>query len=217
MAIGLPAAMLISSVIAGGAGVAGSVLSNRKKTSETTPLLTPQMQTLLDQLLGQSQGMMQDPARGLAPIRRNAMDLINQRYAGSADRISTNLAKRGYLSSGKLPGSFVGLERSRLGDLSGLESTFSTLAADRMNQGTALAERILSSQTGRSATGTGDALGSGLSAAGSSLGSLTSLMVLSNLLKGGGTTPSPVTPQGYDFGYSAMSPSQQYGFSPRIP
>jgi hypothetical protein len=190
MPMGIPAALLISSAIAGGSSVAGAALSNRKKesTSTSTPTLSPELQQVFDKLLADAGGMATDPMKGLAPLKTNAMEQVNRNYAGSADRISTSLAKRGYSGSGKAPGAFVNLETSRLSDQSGIESAFAKMGADRQIQGMGMTGDLLSRMTGQTSTGTmpGNVAGSALSAGGSSLGSLSALMILSQMLKGGG-------------------------------
>lgn len=143
------------------------------------------MQALLDQMVGRSSEMMNDPFRGLAPIKRNAMEANNRNYIGAGDRITTSLAKRGYAGSGKLPGAFVGLERGRLEGLGNIESVFAQMGLDREQQGADLGSRLLASQTGQTQTGTGpgNAAGAGLQAAGSSMGNLATLMMLQKMLK----------------------------------
>ncbi len=132
--------------------------------------------------------MATDPMKGLAPMKTNAMEQVNRNYMGAGDRVSTNLSKRGYLGSGKTPGAFVGLETSRLADQSGLESRFAELGSQRQLQGMGMTSDLLGRMTGQTSTGTmpGNAMGAGLSASGSSLGSLSALMILAQMLKGGG-------------------------------
>lgn len=149
------------------------------------------------QLLGNNEAIMKDPAKGLAPMRLNAMEGINARYAGSGDRVQAALAKRGYQSSGKGGAAFAGLERSRLSDMSGLESDFSKMASDRQMQASQAIQQVLQTMRGSTTTGPGNP-GAGLSAAGSSLGNLSGLMMMSKMLGGFGGGGGGSTPQYYD-------------------
>jgi hypothetical protein len=172
--------------IGAGTSIFGSIFGNRKKetTSTTTPTLSPELQTIMDKLLADAGGMMTDPTKGLAPVRLNAMEAINSRYAGSGDRIATSLAKRGYQSSGQAPGAFTSLERSRLQDFSGLESDFAKLGSDRQLAGANIVQNVLARMTGSKTVGVqpGNAAGAGLSAAGSSLGSLAGLLAFGDAM-----------------------------------
>ena len=203
--LGIPAAMLISSAIAGGTSIAGAALSNRKKesTSTSTPTLSPELQAAFQKLLADAGGMATDPMKGLMPMKTAAMEGINRGYVGSADRVTTNLAKRGYRSSGKLPGAFVGLETSRLADMSNLEGQFADIASRRQVTGMGMTSDLIARMTGQHSEGTmpGNVAGSALSAGGSSLGSLTALSVLYQMLKGGSPMSMETSlPSGYDPG-----------------
>lgn len=137
------------------------------------------------QMMGNNEAIMKDPAKGLAPMRLNAMESINQRYAGAGDRITANLAKRGYASSGKAPGAFTGIEMARLGDFSDLESKFADIGSQRQMQASGMIQQMIQSMIGSTSTGTGGGgVGAGLQAGGSELGSLSSMMMLGDMLKG---------------------------------
>ena len=162
----------------------------------------------MGRLIAESQDRTSDPNAGLAPLKTAAMERINRNYAGAPNRVTTQLAKRGYAGSGQLPSNLISTENSRLSDLSGLEGTFAQMAADREREGVDLGTRLLTIGGGRDTTGTtpGDSLGSALSAGGSSLGSLSALLTLQRMLKGGGSSDGGMVglPAGYDPGSYRM-------------
>lgn len=179
---------LAPAIIGTGSSILGSIFGNKpqQQTSTTTPTLSPQMQQVMDQLLAYQQTTMANPESGLAPIKTAAQERINRNYAGAPDRIQSQLSRRGYGSSGKLPAGLYGLESSRMGDLGDIEGKFAQIGSDRSMQAASIVQNILGSMRGSTTTGTmpGNP-GAGLSAAGTSLGNLSSLMMLQQMLKGG--------------------------------
>ena len=147
-------------------GIGGSILSLFSKpkpavqttnsssntNSSMTPTLSPELQAVMSQLLGNQQGIINDPTAGLGAIKTNAQEQINRNYLGAPDRIQTQLSKRGYGSSGKYGGAMYNLEGSRLSSLSGVDSDFAKIGADRQSQSSALIAQILASMRGSDTT-----------------------------------------------------------------
>lgn len=195
MPIGIPAAMLVSSLIGAGTSIAGSALSGKPKTNtqtnSTTPTLTPQMQALMDQLSKFSSDSISNPSAGLAPIKNAAVDNVNRNYMSVAPRLNKSFASRGYGSSGGLGDAMLQTEFARGGDLSKLEGDFADRAISRQNFGAGLGESLLSFGRGATSTGTSTgpdtSLSNGLLSGGNALENLSRLLMLSNVLKGGGS------------------------------
>jgi hypothetical protein len=129
---------------------------------------------------------MSDPAAGLQPLKLSAMEGINRNYAQLPDTISRKLASRGYGSSGKMGGALYGTELARMGDLSDLEGKFAGMVADRQNQGASLGEQLLALASGKDVTNTGPSnmAGDALMSGGNALNNLSTLLMLSKVLKG---------------------------------
>ncbi len=140
------------------------------------------MQQLQSRLLGYSSGLMSDPSSGLAPMKTNAQENINRRYAGAPTAVSAQLARRGLGSSGAAGGALFGLESSRLGDMSNLESNFASLTSQRQMQGAGLGESLL--QLGRGTTTTGNmpdqSAAAGFGSAGNALSDLSRVLMFNN-------------------------------------
>jgi hypothetical protein len=156
------------------------------------------MQALMDELLGQARQSINNPMAGLQPIKNAAVDNVNRNYAGVPRRLASQFAARGYGSSGSFGNSLYDTEFARGGDLSKLEGLFADRAIDERNKGLTFGEQLLNFGKGEtttsSGTGTqpGNMAGAGLSAAGSSLGNLSALLVLQKMLKGGGGRLCPL-------------------------
>jgi hypothetical protein len=194
MPIGIPAAMLISSLVGAGTSVAGSLLSGKPKTSQqtssTTPTLTPEMQALMDRLSKFSTDSIDNPQAGFAPIKNAAVDNVNRNYMSLTPRISKQFASRGYGSSGGLGDTMLQTEFARGGDLSQLEGQFADRALTQRNFGANLGANLLNFGKGSSSSGTSTgpdmSLSNGLLSAGNGISNLSTLLMLSNVLKGGG-------------------------------
>lgn len=188
------AAPIIASVIGAGGSIAGSALSGKPKTStqtsSTTPTLTPQMQALMDQLAGYSTDSMNNPGAGLAPIKNAAIDNVNRNYMSVGSRLNKGFASRGYGSSGSLGDSMLQTEFARAGDLTGLEGQFADRAIGQKNFGASLGTQLLGfgrgSSSEGSSTGPDMSMSNGLLSGGNALENLSRLLMLGNVLKGGG-------------------------------
>jgi hypothetical protein len=187
MPVGIPAAVLISSLVGAGTSVAGAALSSKKKqqTSTTTPTLSPELQALQQQLMSYSGDLMSNPSKGLQPMKTAGADKINRRYAAMPGKISQNMASRGYGSSGDFGNTMFQTEFARSGEMSDLESLFSQMTLDRQDRGAQIGQNLLAQGSGSTTTGTipGDSAGSALQSAGNGLGNLSTLMMLSKILK----------------------------------
>src|SRR5438309_9810207 len=96
----MPQAAIMAALV-GGSTVAGA-LGNRSKTttSTTTPSYTPEqgmMQNLLGGILSYD---INDPGKGMEPLKTQAVSGVNKTYDNIGKRLQTTLASRGFERSG---------------------------------------------------------------------------------------------------------------------
>lgn len=166
-------------------------------STTSSPTFSPQLQSLMDNLQGYSTESMNDPTKQLAPIRNAGLDQINQEYASVPNTVSTQLASRGYGSSGLEGSALTSVANAKAGSQSDLEGQLSSDAINQQNFGASLAEQLLntgkgsstftSGQTSTAGTGTSQTTSSGL---GGILGSLAQLLMMAPKLGGGGSNGS---------------------------
>jgi hypothetical protein len=187
----MPVAALAPSLIGAGASIVGSLLSGKPKTQTqtTTPTLTPQMQQTMDGLLAYGSNAMQNGGgSAVTTMKNNSIDQVNRNYMGVPARLSSQFASRGYGNSGSFGSSLYNTEYQRQGDLSGLQSQFAKMGLDQQNFGAGLNEQLLNFGKGSTTAGTtpDTSAQNGFLSAGNGLSNLSTLMMLSNVLKGGG-------------------------------
>lgn len=133
---------------------------------------------------------MDSPEAGFAPIRQAGLDNINRAYASAPMRVSSQLASRGYGSSGNVGNSLYRNELARGGAMSDFEGQLATSAINQKNVGASLGQQLLNSGRGSTTTGTGPGTGlsDGLATGGNALSDLSRLLSFNNFLKpqGGG-------------------------------
>lgn len=187
MPIGLPAALLASSLIGGGASIAGSALAGRPKTSTATsgPTWTPDQQRLIDQLLSFSGDTVSDPTAGLRPIQAAGEEQINASYGNIPRIISEQMARRGYGSSGSFGNTMYQTQLGRLSSLSQLRGQMAGLASDRQMQAAGLGDRLLSTVSGRTQTGTSPDYsgGNALMSTGNAFNNIGMLLMMQKMLQ----------------------------------
>ena len=193
-------AALLPALIGGGASIAGSLLSGKPKTStstsSTTPTMTPEMQQLMDQLSSYSKDSMTNGGgQALTTMKNNSIDQVNRNYMGAPARLSSQFASRGYGSSGDFGNSLYQTEYQRQGALSGLESQYAQMGLNQQNTGANLGEQLLNFGKGSTSTSTGTtpdtSAQNGFLSAGNGMSNLSTLLMLSNVLKGGGGSSTP--------------------------
>ena len=164
-------------IIAAGVGGLMSLIGGAKqnKTTTTTPTLSPEMQALQKRLLGYSTDMMS----GQGPQVLSGTNKINQGYAQMPGKVTSQLAGRGFGSSGKLGTALFDTEAARL-------DAGSNFRGQMAGQGASLGEQLLSSGRGSTTTGPGGGIGDALMSGGNGLSNLSTLLMLSKVLKGGG-------------------------------
>jgi hypothetical protein len=190
-------APIIAAGIGGVSSLLGGALAGRSKTytSTTTPQWSPEMQGLMSRLSAFTDQSMSNPGAGLQPIKQAATDNINRNYQGLSRRLSSQFASRGYGSSGDFGNSLYETEYQRAGDLSQLEGQFADREINQRNLGASLSEQLLGMTRGTTTTGNSPstAAGDAFQSAGNGLSNLSTLLMLSNVLKqpiptGGNTT-----------------------------
>lgn len=190
------AAPIIASLVGGGLGIAGGMINGKPKTStqtsSSTPTLSPEMQALQAQLMAYSQEQMQDPSKGFAPIRQVGLDNINRSFMSAPSRVSSQLASRGYGSSGDVGGQLYRTELGRAGAMSDFEGQLAQAQIQQKNVGAGLSQNLLNSATGRTSTGSSTgpdtSMGDGLMSGGNAMQDLARMLTFNNFLKSPGSS-----------------------------
>lgn len=186
MPIGIPAALALGGLSAGGS-IASSALGRRKNKTET--VLTPEQQRLSGQLSGVLGRNLASPTARTASIQRNkilAKDNLNRSADAAIERSGENLAARGFGNSGLFERSVSGIEGARLQGLSSLEAS----VLQQIEQSEVDAEqraienvlRFLPNHGGQQSSYGGGSIGQGI---GAGVETLTTLLTLSRLAGGG--------------------------------
>lgn len=175
--------------------VAGGVLNNRKGartgentgTSTTRTVLSPELQPVQDELIGNLLARFRDPARGTGNVRLAGRDAINRSFKGAEQGIADKfLSFQGGGKSGKFGNAAAQLEGARAGALGNFEGDIARLILERDDENFSIAQRLLALSGGRETTqsGTftnpGSALGAGVSAGAETL---STIFALNSLLK----------------------------------
>jgi hypothetical protein len=150
------------------------------------------MQQLMDQLSSYSTGAMQNGGgQALTTMKNNSIDQVNRNYQNVPNQLASQFASRGYGSSGNFGNSLYQTEYQKQGALSGLESQYAQMGLNQQNTGANLGEQLLNFGKGSSTTTTGTtpdtSAQNGFLSAGNGLSNLSTIMMLSNVLKGGGS------------------------------
>lgn len=156
---------------------------------------------------------MTDPSAGLAPIRQAGLDNINRAYMGISSRLGSQFASRGYGSSGDFGSSLYNTEYQRGGAISGLEGQLAQMANSNRQNGASLSEQLLNLTRGSTTTGTGPstALSDGFQSAGNGLNNISTLLTLSQALKGNNNTNNNSYPTaGTDYNPALLGPSYNF-------
>jgi hypothetical protein len=179
--------------IATGVSALAGGLNNRKQktTSSTSPTFSPEFQRLLGDLMGKVTERMGDPAKGVEPLRLGLMEGVNRRYSTLPQRVTTSLSKRGFANSGQLGSALKGVEMARMGEQGDIATKMAELTLGREDSGYDIAMRMLGLGRGSESESTspGNVAGGAVSGGAETL---TTLMMLDKLLKGGGSSTGVV-------------------------
>jgi hypothetical protein len=165
--------------------------SSSTGTSTSNPTFSPQLQDMMNQLLAYSSNSMSNPAQMFAPIQNAGLQSINSSFAAVPGQVSAQMASRGYGSSGAAGDAMYQANLSRANAVSGFQGTLANDEINQMNAGASLGENLLNTGKGTSTTSSSDSTNSGTSTGfymggtssddmGSVLGSLASLLMISN-------------------------------------
>lgn len=135
--------------------------SSQQQSTETT--LSPEMQELMRQLMAYGQQSMQNPMQAMAPIRNAGMQGINATYAQVPNQLSSQMARRGYGSSGTMGNAMLSSNLARANAMSGLEGQLATQGIQQQQYGASLGENILNAMRGTTTSSTGTTSMSGTS------------------------------------------------------
>jgi hypothetical protein len=182
----MPMAALLPLLMVGGSAAAGA-LSNRSKTSTTTstPSWTPEQQHMQELLGNVLQYDINDPGKGLEPLKTSAINGVNQTYNGIGDRMDTQLASRGFERSGTAVKTARATEFARAGAIGGVENHFAGMELDQKNRLLQMMQQFGFASPGQNTTSTqpGNMLGGAVSGG---LETASLLFALNKLGKGGG-------------------------------
>jgi hypothetical protein len=167
------------------------------------------MQQLMAQLQAYSTQSMNDPSAGFAPIRQAGLDNINRTYMDVPNQVASQLAARGYGSSGSMGNSLYRVALQRGGAVSDFEGNLASKAIDQRNTGASLAQQLLSLNRGTTTTGTtpDTSLSNAFGTGGSALSNISALMMFNNYLKG----QNPQPPMGEEPAGTGGVPSSVWG------
>ena len=176
------------------------------------------MMKLQSELSDYSSNLMRDPSAGLQPMKTASQDAINRRYNAMPGQVSRMMATRGYGSSGSMGNTMYQTAMGRSGEMSDLESRISQMILAQKNTGANLSQQLLQMSRGSTSTGTtpSTALSDGFMSAGNGLNNIATMLTLSKLLKGGGTSYANQQPAGPGWNgsgggdYNAGSGGQEY-------
>jgi hypothetical protein len=149
---------IISSIV----GAAGGALNKQKNTASGTQTQTqnatttentstsgarsrqllPEQQAALAQLMPYIQQLMTNPQGALQPLQQYARSASNANYAGAEEALRTKLGRTG-AKSGKMGAAMRAMELSRIGQLSGVDSSFAQKAYDAQQTGANLGMNLL--------------------------------------------------------------------------
>jgi len=130
-------------------------------STSTQATLTPEMQQLMQQLLGYSNKSMTDPMGAMAPMRNAGLQNINASYANVPGQISSQMASRGYGSSGAMGDAMLKTNLARAGAQSGFEGQLAQMGQQQQQYGSGLAQQLLNSMKGTTTTADGTTSSSG--------------------------------------------------------
>lgn len=180
----------LPAIIGAGASIAGSAIGSGSKTVKTTSTLPPELQGAENTDLDTLQKILQSPSAGLGPIQQSSSDAINRAYATLPQTATNKLAARGFGSSGKVGDAVYDTEGARLGAQSDLYGQIAQLSSSRQLSAAQILQSMVASGRGQSTTYPSNAGSAALTTAGSSLGSLSALIMLQHMINGGGSSPS---------------------------
>lgn len=137
--------------------------TNNSQQASTETTLSPEMQELMRQLMAYGQQSMQNPMQAMAPIRNAGMQAINATYAQVPNQLSSQMARRGYGSSGTMGNAMLSSNLARANAVSGLEGQLATQGIQQQQYGAGVGQNILNMMRGTTTSSTGTTSMSGTS------------------------------------------------------
>jgi hypothetical protein len=172
-----------------GSSLIGGLLNRPKTTTQQQrPYYTPEQQQINSLVSSRLQARLADPSAGTEPIKTGALTDINRRYADAGDTLASRMAAKGYGTAGadgRAGRMNLNLELSRFRDQGDLETKMAQYIMQRDDNTLGLAQRF-GQASGSTTTGTqsGNVLGG---AASGGMSTLSTMLMLDKLLKGGKT------------------------------
>jgi len=117
----------------------------------------------MQSLLSYSQQSMTDPTAAMAPMRNAGLANINQSYANVPGQVSSQMASRGYGSSGTMGDAMLKTNLARAGSQSNFEGQLAQMGQQQQQYGSGLAQQLLNSLKGTTTTANGTTSSSGTS------------------------------------------------------
>jgi hypothetical protein len=148
-----------------------------------------------------------NPGDVYKPARIRAIGNVNTSTNNLQERLKAGYSGRGFGRSGKVLTNARAVETSRTGQIGGLDAQFAGMQSDYETNLLKQAQGFAFASPGNTQTGSGDVAGGATS---SGLSTLTTLLTLSKLLKGGGSAGDgqEVAGPGWGGGYDPNFPTQ---------
>lgn len=191
--MGIGEAMLISSIIGGGASIAGGALKNRGQQSSTsTPTLDPKLQPLQDLV---QQMVTQRLSSGSLPpgYETGGIKNINASYSGAGTALDADLTRRGLSTSPVAGTAMTKFQTSRAGDIGTFRANVPLVERQLQTEDLAGAGNLL-------ATGRGVQSTSSVTTGGGAAGAFTNLAGYLGYLQGRGAFGRGGQTAGYPYG-----------------
>lgn len=177
----MPQAALLPAMM-GGSMISGA-LSNRPQS--TTRSIDPRYLDIRNTLLNKVDNDLRDPGAGLpGKMKAQAKTRVNRQYQNAASTLSSRMASQGFsAANGTTVRSNLDLNLDRYKSMGDVDQGYDQMILDRDNSNRGLAERLIGVGSGATTTSSGNEMGG---AVGGGLSTLTTLMTLDKLMKGGG-------------------------------
>lgn len=161
-------------------GQTSSTLSGATAGS-STPTFSPSLQALMNQLAGYSTQSMTNPSAQLQPIQNAGLDQINQAYSTAPQVAATQLASRGYGSSGAMGNTLYQAANAKAAAQSNFNGQIAGDAVQQGQFGATLANQLLNTGKGTSTSGTTSGTSSGTSSSAGTSDTTQTPSILSSL------------------------------------
>lgn len=203
--MGIGEAALLSSIIGGGASIAGGALANKgSQTTSSSPTLDPAFSGLQGQVLQMVQQRLAQPL-DTSGYTANGVSTINKTYDAAGKNLTASLTARGLNASPVAGAGLATLQSARGGDVANFQNSVPLLSRQLQSQDLSQATGILGLGRGSTSTGTVSS-GGGAAGAATNLAQYLGYLTAKGAFKGGGAGLYPTGGNGTNY-----APSPDYG------